>query len=129
MGFKKQQKAPYLANTFPATQNAANAAMSTTTTVAPTGVPAKMAANIPTNAQKTDNMAEHAVTERKLLNTRIADKAGNITSADIKSDPARFIASTMMTAMMTAISRLYAPVFIPPALAKSSSNVTAKILW
>ena len=58
----------------------------------------------------------------------MADSAGKITSAEISSEPTRFIASTMTTATMTAISRLYRSAFVPTALAKSSSKVTAKIL-
>lgn len=46
------------------------------------------------------------VTLRKLLNIRMADSAGKITSAEISREPTRFIASTMMTATTTAISRL-----------------------
>ena len=59
---------------------------------------------------------------------RMADSAGKITSAEISSEPTRFIASTITTAMMMAISRLYRSAFVPTALAKFSSKVTAKIL-
>ena len=45
-------------------------------------------------------------TLRKLLNIRIADSAGKITSAEISSEPTRFIARTMITATTIAISRL-----------------------
>lgn len=51
-------------------------------------------------------MAEHIVTLLKLLNSRMADSAGKITSAEIRSEPTRFMARTMMTAIMIAISRL-----------------------
>lgn len=61
---------------------------------------------MPAAALKTDNTAALIVTERKDLNNRIADNAGKITSAEIRSEPTRFIASTMITAITTAISRL-----------------------
>ena len=53
---------------------------------------------MPAVALKTDNTAALIVTERKDLNNRIADNAGKITSAEIRSEPTRFIASTMFTA-------------------------------
>ena len=83
---------------------------------------------MPFSAHKTESTAAQIVTLRKLLNIRIADSAGKITSAEISSEPTRFIANTMMTATMIAIKRLYRPAFVPVALAKSSSKVTAKIL-
>lgn len=61
---------------------------------------------MPAVALKTDNTAALIVTEQKDLNNRIADNAGKITSAEIRSEPTRFIASTMITAITTAISRL-----------------------
>ena len=57
----------------------------------------------------------------------MADNAGKMTRAEISREPTRFMASTMITAMIMAISRLYTPVLVPVARAKSSSNVTAKI--
>ena len=82
---------------------------------------------MPSSAQHTDSTAEQTVTERKLLNTRMAESAGKITSAEMSSEPTRFIASTMITATMTAISRLYSFAFVPVAWAKVSSKVTAKM--
>ena len=79
-------------------------------------------------AQITDNTTEQIVTHKKVLNIRIADNAGNITNAEIRRDPTRFIARTIMIAVITAISKLYASVFIPVAFAKVSSKVTEKIL-
>ena len=76
------------------------------TMVEPTGVPAKIEITIPVNAHNTDNPAEQIVTDKKLLNILMADKAGKITSAEINNDPTRFIANTIMTAIITAISRL-----------------------
>ena len=80
--------------------------ISTTTIVDPTGVPARIAVMRPTAAQTTERMPAQIVTARKLLNTRMADRAGKITSAEMSSEPTRFMASTIMTAMMTASSRL-----------------------
>ncbi len=83
---------------------------------------------IPVNAQLTEIITEHKVTALKLLNTLIADRAGNITSAETNKEPTRFIARTIITATITAMKKLHALTLIPEARAKSSSNVTAKIL-
>ena len=98
------------------------------TIVEPTGVPAKMATKIPAREQTTEMIAAAMVTEKKLLKTRMAESAGNTTSAETKSAPTRFIASTMMTAIMMAMSKLNKLTFTPVALAKFSSKVTANIL-
>ena len=82
------------------------AVRSAATIVLPTGVPARIEIRRPAIEQTTETTAEQMVTERKLLKTRIADRAGKITSAEIKSEPTRFIARTMMTAIMIAITRL-----------------------
>ena len=81
-------------------------AMSIATMVDPTGVDARMEIIIPTAAQITDITAEQRITARKLLNSRIAERAGKIISAEINSEPTRFIANTMTTAVITAMSRL-----------------------
>ena len=60
----------------------------------------------PASAQHTESTAEQIVTERKLLKSRMADMAGKIIRAEISRDPTRFIASTMITAITVAISRL-----------------------
>ena len=65
-----------------------------------------MDARMPISAQKTERTAAQIVTLRKFLNIRIADSAGKITSAEISREPTRFMASTMITATTTAISRL-----------------------
>ena len=109
-------------------ENTAKAAISTATIVEPTGVPAVIEISIPNSAQNTDSKAEHIVTDLKLLNTRMAESAGNMTSAEIKSEPTRFMARTIITAVVTAIIRLYSPALTPDALANVSSNVTEKIL-
>lgn len=96
--------------------------------VDPTGVPASIDTKIPTQAHTTEIPTEQIVTLRKLRNIRIADNAGNITSAEISSDPTRFIAITITTAIKTASNVLYRFVFIPVALANVSSNVIENIL-
>ena len=73
--------------------------ISATTIVGPTGVPQIIDVSIPDKAQSTDMIIEHIVTDLKFLNTRIADIAGNIMSADMSSEPTRFIASTITTAI------------------------------
>ena len=99
------------------------------TIVEPTGVPAKMATRIPAREQTTEMTAAATVTVKKLLKTRIAESAGNTTSAETKSAPTRFIARTIMTAIIMAMSRLNKLTFTPVARAKFSSKVMAKILW
>lgn len=103
--------------------------MSIATIVEPTGVPARMAMRIPMSEQTTDIMAAATVTEKKLLNTRMAESAGNTTKAETSNAPTRFMARTIITAMMTAMSKLNALTFTPVACAKFSSKVMAKILW
>ena len=83
-----------------------NAAISTATIVDPTGVEQSIEVSIPITAQATEIIAEHTMTARKLLNNLIADNAGNIMSAVINSEPTRFIASTIIIAVITAIRRL-----------------------
>lgn len=103
--------------------------MSAATMVEPTGVPARIATRIPISEQTTEVTAAATVTEKKLLKMRMAERAGNTTKADTRSAPTRFMASTIMTATMMAISRLKSVVFTPVARAKFSSKVMAKILW
>ena len=71
----------------------------------PTGVPASTEIKSPVSEQITETDAEQIVTERKLLKTRIAERAGKITRAEIKREPTRFIARTMITAIIIAITR------------------------
>ena len=115
-------------NIFPIIKNMKNETMSTATIVEPTGVPNAMEIKSPKTAHTTDNTAEHIVTDLKVLNTRIADRAGKMISAEINSEPTRFIASTMITAMMTARIKLYSFAFTPVARAKLSSKVIQNIL-
>ena len=104
------------------------AMISLTTIVGPTGVPAMMEARIPIAVQVTDKIAEQIVTDLNDLKTRIALKAGKMIKADINNEPTRFIAKTMITAVIIAINKLYRLAFTPVALANDSSKVTAKIL-
>ncbi len=83
--------------------------------VEPTGDPARIATMMPISELMTEMIAAATVTARKLLNTRIAERAGNTTRADTSRAPTRFMASTMMTATMTAISKLKKVVLIPVA--------------
>ena len=80
--------------------------MSIATIVEPTGVPARIEIIMPTNVQMTDKQTEHITTERKLLNILMAESAGKIISAEIRSEPTRFIARTTITAIIIAIIRL-----------------------
>ncbi len=82
------------------------AAKSAATIVEPTGVPAKIEIKSPEIEQIDESTAEQIVTERKLLKILIAERAGKMIKAEIKSEPTRFIASTIITAMMIAITRL-----------------------
>lgn len=102
--------------------------MSIATIVAPTGVEYKTDIKMPATAQNTEIIAEKSVTAKKLLKILIADSAGKIISADTKSAPTRFIAKTIITAIITAIKKLNFSTFVPTAFAKVSSKVTAKIL-
>lgn len=77
-----------------------------TTMVGPTGVENIIAENIPPTAQSDDITVERITTRLKVLQTRIDASVGKITSADINSEPTRFIAKTIITAVTTAISRL-----------------------
>ena len=102
--------------------------MSTTTIVDPTGVEESIDINIPKNAVITDDTAEKITTLLKFFITLMAESVGRITSADISRDPTRFIPSTIINAITTAIIVLYLSASIPEALTNVSSNVTANSL-
>ena len=104
------------------------AIISQTTMVGPTGVLNIIAAKMPVIAQITDIIVERITTRLNVRQTLIDESAGKITSAEIRSEPTRFIARTIITAVTTAIRRLYTDARIPDARAKSSSKVTANIL-
>lgn len=105
-----------------------NTTISAATIVGPTGALVSTAIIIPAKAHTTEITAEEIITLRKLPNILIADKAGHIISADMRSEPTRFIASTIITAVITAIMRLYTDARVPVAQANVSSNVTENIL-
>lgn len=100
----------------------------TITIVDPTGVLKSIDVKIPTIVPNTEIIADAIVTALKLLNNLIADNAGKINNALINKLPTRFIANTIITAVITAITQLYNSVLLPVAFMKFSSNVTAKIL-
>ena len=88
------------------------------TIVEPTGVEVNIDIIIPNTAPNTERIAEYIITDLKLVITLIADKAGNTKRAVISSEPTRFIASTIITAVITAIIRLYTLVFLHAQWAK-----------
>lgn len=81
--------------------------MSATTIVGPIGVANIIENKKPTTVQVIDVMTEQIITERKLLKTRMDESAGKMISADTSSEPTRFMASTMTTAIITAMRKLY----------------------
>ena len=111
-------------------------------TAAPTAEPTKAPTADPTEAPTAEPTAEPVAQSEEPVQEEnpvlasaydgaqalIADSAGKITSAEISREPTKFIASTIITAVITAISRLYVPVLTPVARAKPSSKVTANIL-
>ena len=74
--------------------------------VGPTGVEKNIATSIPVSAHITEIIADAITVRLKVLTIRIAESAGKMTSADIRSEPTRFIARTIIIAVMTAIKRL-----------------------
>ena len=108
--------------------NMKNTHISAETMVEPTGVPASMETIIPVAAQMREIITEQIITLLKLLKTLIAERAGKMISAEISSEPTKFIAITIMTAITTTMRRLYISERTPVAFAKFSSNVTANIL-
>ena len=97
------------------------------TIVEPTGVPAIIEIKMPEAAPITENTQEKIVTCLKLLNTSIEEIAGKMIRAEIKREPTRFMARTMIMAITVAITTFKRRVFVPLAKANSSSKVMAKI--
>ena len=98
----------------------------TTTTLAPKGKFVKTK-----NVIKNDNndiRAEDTITFLNFLNTCIDDNAGKIIILEISNVPIIRIPITIVMAVSEAKSILNNLVFVPVALAKGSSNVTANIL-
>lgn len=81
-------------------------AISAVTVVAPTGVENSIDRIIPVPAHITEITAEHIMTFLKFLNILIAESAGKIMSAEISREPTRFIAITIIIAVITAIIKL-----------------------
>ena len=91
---------------FPITKQIRKAIMSATTIVGPTGVEKSIAHKIPDIAHTHEITAEQMTTPLKERTTRIAESAGNISNAEMRSEPTKFIARTMIIAVITAINRL-----------------------
>jgi len=102
--------------------------MSAATTEGPTGVSKSIAANMPTTVHITDITAADTVTALKLLKSDIADSVGKTISAEMSSEPTSFIDTTIITALITAITILYPSAPIAVAFEKLLSKVTEKIL-
>lgn len=83
---------------------------------------------IPMKEHTTAKIAEQIVTNKKLWNMRIAEIAGKIINAEMRREPTKFIASTIIIAITIAINRLYIFTFIPVVIEKLSSKVTANSL-
>ena len=105
-----------------------NTIRSAVTIVGPMAVAKRIDMTVPAKAQDMEMMTESTVTPLKVLDSLIAERAGNMISADANSAPKRFIANTTVTAVMMAIRVLYRLALVPVAEAKLSSNVTEKIL-
>lgn len=78
--------------------------------------------------QETDKIEEQMITDLKLLKILIEVSAGKMIRLDMRRVPIIRIPTTTVTAVSTAIRELYPPAFIPVALEKDSSKVTANIL-
>ena len=74
--------------------------------VEPTGVSKRIDERMPNIAQKTDITAEKRMTDLKFLKSRMDERAGKMIRAEIKREPTRFMASTITTAVTTAITML-----------------------
>lgn len=83
-----------------------NIKISTATIVAPTGVELRIEIISPLDAHVTEIIPLQIITDLKFLNTRMAERAGKTTRAEIKREPARFIASTIIIDVIIAITRL-----------------------
>ena len=93
-------------NIFPVKKQTKKAKISATTIVAPVGVSARMETHSPSVAHTTERMAEQSTTALKFLKRRIAESAGKITNAAIRSEPTSRIARTITTAVTDAINKL-----------------------
>ena len=91
---------------FPAIAKIMKMIMSAATIVAPTGVSARTETRMPASEHPTEITEAQIVTLLKLLKTRIAESAGKMMRAEIRSAPTRFIAITITTAVRIASDRL-----------------------
>ena len=82
---------------------------------------------MPSRKFTTDTTAAQIVTERNVPNTRMAVSAGKMMRLEMSSAPIMRIPSTIVTAVSTARSILYACVCTPVARENVSSKVTAKM--
>ena len=76
----------------------------TNTMLAPVGVEYKKDSPMPQKTQNTETTAAQIITLRKLLQSRMAVKAGKIIRLEIKSAPISRIPSTIVTAVKNAKS-------------------------
>ena len=83
----------------------------------------------PRQKHATANAPANTTTERKRLNTRIADSAGKMTSDEISIAPIMRMPSTTVSAVSSESSVLYVPTLTPVARENPSSNVTANSWW
>ena len=101
-------------------QNIINIHKLATTTLAPAGIEKAYEQSKPAVKFITARIAEHIVTLKKLLKTRIEVSAGKIIRLEINIAPIIFIPSTTVTAVKIEISVLYIPTFTPVAFEKWS---------
>ena len=99
-----------------------------TTTEAPTGVDSTKEAVSPAQKQLTEVTAEQRTTPRKLLNSRMAVRAGKMTREEMSMAPIIRMPSTMVRAVRMDSRVLYRSTFKPVAREKLSSKVTANSL-
>lgn len=118
----------FILTIFPRQENTPKTTMSTITIIAPTGAEYRIERMIPIAEALTEIIAEAITTCLKVLKTLMAESAGKIMRAAIRREPTRRIASTITTAVIVAIRRLYSSVFTPIPRVNVSSNVTANIL-
>ena len=94
-------------------QDARNTAKLAATTEAPTGVDHTQEAVSPAQKHTTAVTPAQIMTPRKLLNSRMAVRAGKITREEISMAPIIRMPSTMVRAVSTASRVLYRSTFSP----------------
>ena len=93
----------YRLNIFPTMIQIPNESIFAAAMVGPMGRSKRSADKNPARAQTADRAQERSTTPRKLLISRIAERAGKITSAEISREPTSFIAITIITAVTEAM--------------------------